>query len=1379
MGQREELLAAVRARVEEAAATGEAAVLLAAAARAEAHRLAAVIADDPLDVEAAHALGWLHYARAQVLPEALAGQDVAAALRFFTACFIAGRDEDLPRPLLTALAERAVPAGLDGLAYASQTGADPHFLTSLVALWRRIAEHTPADDPEWPRALANLGTALQRRFEHLGEAADAEEAVTAIGAAVRATPDGHPYYPMLLSDLAIALERRFACTGAPEDQDDAVETARAAVRATPEDSPHRAMHLHNLASVLRDRFDRTDMAADLDEAVEWGRTAVRAAAADGHPHRTMYVNTLVHALRTRFGRTGDPADADEAVDRAREAVRSTDGHDPERARCLHELGAVLQQRFERSGDRAALDEAVEVARATVRAAPADPLHRAVHLNNLGIRLQLRYERAGALADLDEAVEAGREAVRVTPRDHLGRADHLSNLGIALRMRFERSRLPADIDEAVEAGSAAVEGTTATHPNSATYQGNLGVTLLVRIEHTRDSTGLDEAVDAVRAGVRGTPDGDPGRPTFLSNLGLALWFRFSRSGALSDLDEAVEAGRSAVQALPADHPERARCLHTLCVILRTRFDRTGQLADVDEAVRAARLAVPLTPDDRLSHARHLANLGIVLRMRADRNGALDDLEEAVEAGRAAVRALADDDANRPDRPAHPDLAAHLTSLALTLQQCFARTGELPYLDEAVEAGRAADRATPDDHPDHALYLNNLGIALRERYECGGVPADLDEAVGLAREAVRATPHDHAHRAAYLANLGNALAMRGERSGAAQDRAEALAALDRSAATKAAAPWVRVRSARNAAEMVATSAPGRAAAFLERAVLILPEVAPRRLRRGDQQHALGAHAEGLAADAAALALADPEGGTPSQRATRALRLCEAGRGVLLSQSLDIRGDLTELTERHPQLARRFGELRELLNRDVDTAVAPAGSSAGRTGGNGGIGGSGAERHRLAAELDDVLRHIRACSGFATFGLPPSLEELLAEAAHGPVVTLNISRYRSDAILLTRHGVSSCPLPRLGHDTVLDRVDVFYRALAEATAPDGDRIAAQQTLRRTLEWLWEAAVEPVLSALAAMGEAVPRTAEVPWTEEMSTSEEMLANEEVPAEHGGRALPRVWWTPGGPLGLLPLHAAGFHTDPGRGPAPRTAMDRVISSYTPTVRALRHARLRQARAADRSRALIVAMPTTPGQRPLRYVPEEVRRIRPLLPRPVHLTEPPVAHDDRCLPPATDTPTTAAVLARLARCDVAHFACHGATDPADPSLSRLLLHDHATTPLTVSALGRVDLDHARLAYLSACSAAAPGGPRLLDEAIHLTSAFQLAGFPHVIGTLWPIDDRLAAEVAESFYTHLTTGPPGNLLPDRAATALHHTLRAVRDRFPATPSLWAGYLHAGA
>jgi CHAT domain-containing protein len=106
------------------------------------------------------------------------------------------------------------------------------------------------------------------------------------------------------------------------------------------------------------------------------------------------------------------------------------------------------------------------------------------------------------------------------------------------------------------------------------------------------------------------------------------------------------------------------------------------------------------------------------------------------------------------------------------------------------------------------------------------------------------------------------------------------------------------------------------------------------------------------------------------------------------------------------------------------------------------------------------------------------------------------------------------------------------------------------------------------------------------------------------------------------------------------------------------------------------------------------------------------------------------------------------------------------------------LDQARLAYLSACSTALTTDPGLLDEAIHLTSAFQLAGFPHVIGTLWAINDALALTIGEDFYTALA-GRDSALDTDQAARALHDAIRSARDRYPAAPSLWAAHIHAGA
>jgi CHAT domain-containing protein len=101
----------------------------------------------------------------------------------------------------------------------------------------------------------------------------------------------------------------------------------------------------------------------------------------------------------------------------------------------------------------------------------------------------------------------------------------------------------------------------------------------------------------------------------------------------------------------------------------------------------------------------------------------------------------------------------------------------------------------------------------------------------------------------------------------------------------------------------------------------------------------------------------------------------------------------------------------------------------------------------------------------------------------------------------------------------------------------------------------------------------------------------------------------------------------------------------------------------------------------------------------------------------------------------------------------------------------LQLDRAELAFLSACETARPGA-QLSDEAIHLTTACQLAGFRDVIGTLWTIADHAAVEFADAFYDTLL-GTPGDV-----AAALHAATRRTRDAWLRRPSLWAAHIHVG-
>lgn len=87
-----------------------------------------------------------------------------------------------------------------------------------------------------------------------------------------------------------------------------------------------------------------------------------------------------------------------------------------------------------------------------------------------------------------------------------------------------------------------------------------------------------------------------------------------------------------------------------------------------------------------------------------------------------------------------------------------------------------------------------------------------------------------------------------------------------------------------------------------------------------------------------------------------------------------------------------------------------------------------------------------------------------------------------------------------------------------------------------------------------------------------------------------------------------------------------------------------------------------------------------------------------------------------------------------------------------------------LAYLSACGTSQIRDMRSVDENIHLANAFQLAGFRHVIGTLWDVDDALCVDVARAVYENLRDH---GVVDESVSIGLHSGLRLLRDRWVAS------------
>ncbi|MCK9900140.1 CHAT domain-containing protein [Frankia sp. Cpl3] len=1109
------------------------------------------------------------------------------------------------------------------------------------------------------------------------------------------------------------------------------------------------------ANELLDDFRQTGNRAELDTVVDLLRRVLDALPAD-HSARGLTQYNLGVSLVARFEHAADPVDLAAAVNVLRAAVEATPVTDPNRVLMLSSWGAALMARFESAGDSvdpADLEAAITLLRAGVDATPhADP-NRVMLLANLGAALMLQGWRTLDVADLAAATTTLTAVVGLTPADDPRYAGRMSNLGTALHLQYGQTNDVTQLDAAVTAHRTAAGNAPPGHRLHARCQASLGNALRDLYELTEDLADLDAAVACLRAAVDHTPPTHPDRVRMLSSFSNALDTRYEETGDFAALDDLIAARRARGEFPGTDPAGDTMNRSILGNALRLRFEHAGDPADLEAAVSLLRTAVdaaPSTLSDPSDRARCLSNFGLTLRIRFQQVGDLTDLNTAIDALQTSTDVLPTHHADRAgmllnlgtallsrfqrtgdpadlnaavtNLQAAPDLipAGHrrrgmmLANLGSALQIRFAQTDDPADHDAAVAAFQTAVDVTSAGRPDHGAMLANLGGALRFRFTRTDDPADLETAIGHLRTAVKITPSDRPDRAWILSEFASAMWNRFGQSHDPADLDTALDALRAAVDVQAAPPRIRMSAARSWGLIAGAEQRWQdALAGHEAAVDLLGRLAPRGLDRGDQEHLL-AEPGTLGADAAACCV---RAGRPE----RAVELFEQGRGVLLRQALDTRTDLTALAERHPGIARRFTVLRASL----DQADEPGGRPA-------------PARRNTAAAFDQLIAEIRELPGFDGFLRPPPVADLLAVAAGGPIVIVAVSSFGSCALIVTEGGVDAVPLPGLEPLTIHEQVLTFLDALDDRRKGTGERQLAD-----VLGWLWDALAAPVLDRLGI------------------------------TEPLGEERPRLWWCVSSLLSFLPIHAAGHHSSR-FDPAPATLIDRVISSYTPTVQALAHAR-RSGPAdvrrrfgtsgtgeqggritLDGGRVLVVAMPQTPGiPTDLPGARAEAAELRQKFPGRVEVLAGPEV-------------TLDAVLATLPTAQWAHFACHGTAEADDPSNSRLYLYDG---PLTTVDIARLRLDHAELAFLSACETACPGN-QLPDEAIHLASAFQLAGYRHVIATLWPIADKGAVAVAESIYASLASD--GDV-----AGAVHTATRALRDFWPGYPSMWASHVHSGA
>jgi len=1119
--------------------------------------------------------------------------------------------------------------------------------------------------------------------------------------------------------------------------------AQAAAAASADAGPAAAREttraLASWASALVSEHDRTGAPGLLTQARTLAGQAIDAAV-PGTTGRSDALSALAGVLIREYQDTGSLPAIDEAITVLRESValaeRSDDpalesGPDPDLDAKTRNLAVALNLRASaripadsrdpRHGQQARDPErdhaeAVALLRALAGRTPAGSPRRPGRLAALATVLHDGYEEFGT-PTADEALALTAEA-HATARGP-ARAAFAADLAAAMLGSFQRGGDKAILDRAARLLAEAARTPGLEAPALAELDTRLGAVLTTRYVQFGDPADLDAALEALsRARTRDALRG-PDRVQAASDLGAALHELSVRSGRPAQLQEAIEvleAGRR--EAGNSRGRVFRNLLANLGAVYLGHHEVFGDRESLDSAIGC--LDEAATGPGRTPSAWQ-ASRGQAYQARFLMTGSPADLERALAALREAAAMAGREPATR--RSALGNLAEALRLHALLVPP----EGRAAAWAEAAGAGEAAleGAAFPDER---ALRLSNLGALLMDSHDAVPDPGARRQALACLREAAGISRPEDPRRAVYLANLASACFTLGLDDGSPPSSPPAIARarelLREAAATASAAPQHRVWAAYTQAQLACQAGDlDEGIEAFSAAIALIPEMAGQRLARRDRERHLAGLSE-LARDAAACAL---QYGDPA----RAVEFLEHGRGTLISDLLRDTDDEAVLAARRPDLASR------LQRAEAGLAALNASQQPG----------TGTRRLQLAADRSAVIAEIRACgvAELAGFRQPLTLAGL-ARALPGPVVVVNVSEYRSDALILAGRKLRVLPCPGLtpaalrGYLTRFDKALAGLAAAADDAAADAAWPELQEAFHATARWLWDILAQPVLDQLGLTG-----------------------NSGTTGAGDLRDAPRIWWVPTGELARFALHAAGYHGPPHS--LARSVAGRVVSSYATSLTSLRQAITSRApeHPPDGAEpgALAVAMPHTPALGPAGDLPcamAEMGVVVRRFPAAVTLTG--------------TAATRAAVLAAIKNASIAHFGCHATIVPADPSRGRLLVHDGA---IPITELQALPAWRRGLAFLSACDTASARGD-IPDEFVHLASAFQVIGFEHVIGTAWQVPDDITLAVTEGFYAAVWD-PEAGRNADPAA-ALHASAAAALAADPLNPFPWA-YVHYGA
>ncbi|PKY00546.1 hypothetical protein P168DRAFT_322158 [Aspergillus campestris IBT 28561] len=1134
-------------------------------------------------------------------------------------------------------------------------------------------------------------------------------------------------------------ERVMSLTESIESHDEAVEFCDAHPDLSSQQFAPYGMIYRNAAKAYIGRFRIAKKATDGDKGISLYEKAL-AQETPGNQSWQRFTAELANAYNLRFEVSGDPEQGEKACELWREAITS----DPTSIKPRVNLAEFYRCKSEKCVDRGAtedlLDQALKLASDAINVLPPGHSEAGLVFRCFAAIYCSLYEASGELSLIDRAVEYGRKATQAPDHDDMWDCHRL--LAQLLSTRYERLQKPEDMRDCVSAASRAF---SMCPVDSLEGQGQcvwiMGKATRAEYDGSRKTELLTQAIVGFSQAEQLIRNDSPSKALVLNDLGNAYVQLFGHEARPEHLEKGIDAYKEALSVLQRlhgtdRHPDILMVNTALGYVMVQRFIHWRAEADVESAVKYCRRSLLGMDRHHPRHALRVGNLSAALQLRFQSKRNMDDLRETQNLLTEVL------DGSVPLSDGVKTMLA--TVMGNTYQLSYGVTEQaidlenaIDYYTRAVAVGGAAAA------PLRGMALNHKAACLQLLAMSTGELANFETCAKAYEESQRLLgKEDPVYWVPVMKHADLLYAMYELKLGSdfKEHARHALDKYDYVANLKIISPAIRITAACRAAELSSRVLQDRAKARddILISLYLLPEAILMHATRLEQLKFVRQY-ESVPSMVAALSI---DAGDP---ASTVIPRLEAGRAFIWDRVQGRETQLNEIEAVDPALADRFRTLQQRvtqqsragsLSGDLDLASVTA-DDANRM-----------QRQHDSDAYRQVLGEIRALPGFQSFlRIPDTTTDLQAYAADAPIVFINCSDYRSDALIITKDEVYTLPLPSFTLSKVKHWGQRFLQAREGLGIPESQAWALN-TYNLVMKWLWEAAAQPVLTSIN-------------WNR---------------YECGPFGKPRIIWVSTGWISVLPIHAAGdfFESSPSlsESSVPRCVHDIAASSYTNSLKSLEFTRSNAERMDSQPSAapvaLLAAMATTPGLGPEGdlAVEAEIATIKDTL-SPVFAVN------------VLNQPTSKSIKAALPASTIAHFACHAVADSKDPSQSAILLEDSQTRPppfCTRTILNLV-LKTCNLVYLSACESGANKDMLLLDEGIHIAGGFHIAGVPHVLSTLWKVQDSVSAELAGLFYGLLVESGRDVVDFGRAPFAFHEAVGVMRRR-GVHPMLWGPFVHSG-